>query len=351
MRLQNWVIGLLLLAPLSLGCEQEDVGEVDPAAIDVAYRFQGIQPPTRVNLYVIPAEAAPTCRDVGPRPEELALDWQRSLPFEWIFSEGVQFEDLPGDQEWTVVGVGFADAAEVAFGCEDNVVAKAGTVAYPELVLVNEPIPVEGHYTGILELDFGLTGGGFVTDTVFEVIAEAVCRLLETCEEEPDEEERAIVQALLLEFANLEVVSHWTWTQRQDLVRGDIEWTHIQGIEVGPDWKILRGSFRGEIPGTTQMLLSSRDLEIDTLELAQFLLQEVLEEDLEDFPPNLAEGLPRLQLTDGVAEAVDVTFDRRADRIHGAFFTTVGLGGVNLAYGVPLPWSIHRVEGPTPDDT
>ncbi len=346
MRPGSFLTGVFLCLPLVFSCKEEAASQKDPGSLDVAISFDGIQPPTRINLYLISADDVPDCASVGLRPGDVAAEVKRSLPYAWPFTtEGVVFEELPADSEWLVVGIGMAGSAEVAFGCEDEIIVDSGVVAYNQLVLGNEPMPVDGTYTSALEFDLGLTAGGMVSDALMDLLAELVCEMTQDCTEE-NEATRDLTRRLLLELADLDIVSEWTFTQSDDLVRGEVAWTHIEGVEVGPEWKILTGSFEGEIPGTTQMLLTSRDLTIDTLELARFLLQEVMEEDLDEVPTDLAELLPRVRLLDGLAEGVDVDFDRRADRIHGVFVTSAGVGGVDFLYGVTLPWTLSRVGEP-----
>ena len=107
-----------------------------------------VEPPVRVNLYLIDAADAPDCASIGTTPRDLATAEHRSLPVVWpLESEGVVFEDLPADSEWVVAGVGMTDAAEVAFGCVDGVQITDGAVTYTDMVLRNEPMPMDGTYT------------------------------------------------------------------------------------------------------------------------------------------------------------------------------------------------------------
>ncbi|MGB0678079.1 MAG: hypothetical protein ACPGUV_00280 [Polyangiales bacterium] len=257
-RLGLWLGLALLLSPTLQACGNgEDEGEVE-----VTYDFNGTESPTRVSLYLI-ERAKGRCNTLDLEPDS-TYDSERNLSPEGTYT----FDEIPAGR-WTMLAIGYAGSVPVARDCEQFELS-VGEIEEVNLSLRNEPVELDGTYSGILEIGLGqsteLTTALLALDIACQTnlnlpAGDVLCQLAGPLGE-------------LLQ--NFRVKAAWTMNSVGDNTQGQMEFLEIENIPVSRDYRLVDGTFSGFAPGSTDIEITSNLTRINVDEVARFLLEEVL---------------------------------------------------------------------------
>ena len=319
-------------AALLAGCGANLSGYGD---LTVEFDFNGVEIPEKVTIYVLDGAENLKCSDLEYTPETGLFDYTRNLPVEG----DVSFVDLPDDRRWIVYGVGSANnGVRVAHDCKDNIRIRNNQLTMVELELENVPMGMDGSFRSDMELDLQPPTQMLVLLVAFDIACNAADLGEGTC---------AISSAVANVLADLDVKVRWDMNQRYDAIRGEMIWEAVEGVPVGPEWKLVTGGFNGEIPGATGVVLTTNDLKIHMDQVVLFVIQEVEGYDLDNYGPQveliMESFVSDMKLLKGTALAVDNNFDGEADVIIGEMDAEITFPQFNNAtHALTLEWYSQR---------
>lgn len=330
-------MSVLFAALLLLGaCAKAGDGD-----LVVSYEVRGQDTPEYVNVYVVDRERTGlNCQSIRDARRFTADEVTRNLPT----SGEAEFPRLRSNARYLVYAVAFADGLEVAHDCEIDVRIPDGGIGELNLFLEAEPLRLTGRYEG--ELDLELADSGSTTNTVFTVGA-GLCGLLNTGSSTSDL--CRIVQSVALTLADLRIRVRWELNSSDTGVSGRMEWITVNGVEVGPGWDLIDGSFSGNITGRNKVAIRNFNTRVRADDLIRFVLEEVSRITL---PGGVTTELVLQQLVGSLTfreadlELLDNDRDGVADSFTGRMlgdsdFFLVGSGEVEVDH-----FSAFRVLGP-----
>lgn len=327
-------IAALAATLLAAGCSDSTYNRPGEGDLNVEYDFQGVESPDKVSVYIVDGkETGWTCANMPYNPADDAFDHVRNLPL----TGTTDFAALPESGQWIVWAIGTASGVHVADACRDRVRIRRDELTSVILTLENTPLRAQGKFNSDLELSFDLPSEAIGTLVAFDIACQSFDINEDLCK---------ISNAVANLLTDLDVKAAWQINQNGDAIRGTMEWIEVEGKDVGPEWKLVEGGFNGEVPGATQVEITTYDMKVNMDQLVLFMIQEVMGYDLDDYGPQVElviDGfVSDLVFYDGYASLYDNNFDGQAESISGVFDAQIDLPAFDYEHRFDLGWTAYR---------